>query len=169
MTPLVFTPAPLSAEAFAPFGAVLEADGKTGFDVNSDWAHQVDQNPGFAHSTGQALPAISIYRNRPRPWPVVIDEIERHPLSSQLFVPMTTARWLVVVMPDDAAGEPDTANVRAFLANRRQGICYRPGTWHSPLIGLDAESDFFTLMWSRNPTDDTDVLRPERDIQIRLD
>lgn len=169
MTLLVLNPAPLSAGAFAPFGAVLEADGKAGYDVNGAWAQQVDQEPGFSHLTGEALPATSIYRNRPRPLPVVIDEIERHPLSSQLFMPVTASRWLVVVVPDDAAGEPDTVNARAFLASERQGICYRPGTWHSPLIGLDAESDFFMLMWSRDPADDTDVRRPEHEIQVRLD
>lgn len=169
MTPFILNPTPLSTETFAPFGAVLEADGKAGFDVNSDWAYQVDQNPGFAHSTGQALPVTSIYRNRPRPLPVVIDEIERHPLSTQLFMPITASRWLIVVFSNDATGEPDTASARAFLANERQGICYRTGTWHSPLIGLDTKSDFFTLMWSRNPTEDTDVRPPEREIQVRLD
>ena len=169
MTTTVLTPTLLSASAFAPFGAVLEVGDKAGLDVNSSWADQIDQDPAFAHSTGQALPVASIYRNRPRPWPVVIDEIERHPLSSQLFMPMTASRWLVVVVPDDDAGEPGIAKARAFLANAHQGICYRPGTWHSPLIGLDAESEFFVLMWSRSPTDDTDVRQPEQAIQVRLD
>ncbi len=162
-------PVPLMAASFEPFGAVLEAGGKAGADVNSGWADQIDQNPAFAHSTGQALPAASIYRNRPRPLPVVIDELERHPLSSQLFMPMTATRWLVVVAPDDPAGEPDMAKVRAFLSDGRQGICYRPDTWHSPLVGLDAESEFFMLMWSRTPAEDTDLHRLEQAIQIRLD
>jgi ureidoglycolate lyase len=131
-------------------------------------ARQFDQTPAFAHTTAQAWPSAAIYRNRPRDVPVDIQELERHPFSCQLFVPMGTSRWLVMVAPDDAAGRPDVVRAQVFLATGRQGICYRPGVWHSPLLTLDAESDFFTLMWSRNPSDDTEVHLPDPPVQIRF-
>lgn len=84
-------------------------------------------------------------------------------------MPMGASRWLVAVAPDDAAGRPDVVLAQAFLASGRQGICYRPGVWHSPLLGLDEETDFFMLMWSRNPSDDTEVHLLDRLVQIRLE
>lgn len=169
MSPLILTPVPLSIAAFAPFGAVLEADGTNGVSVNSGWAWQFDQAPAFAHTTGQAWPSTAIYRNRPRDLPIDLQELERHPFSCQLFMPMGASRWLVAVAPDDAAGRPDVVLAQAFLASGRQGICYRPGVWHSPLLGLDEETDFFMLMWSRNPSDDTEVHLLDRLVQIRLE
>ena len=168
MASLTFTPVPLSAAAFAPYGAVLEADEPKGVSVNSGWARRFNQAPAFAHTTAQAWPSTAIYRSRPRDIPVEIKQLERHPFSCQLFVPMGASRWLVMVAPDDAAGRPDVVRAQVFLASGHQGICYRPAIWHSPLLALDAESDFFILMWSRNSSDDTEVHLPDPPVQIRF-
>ena len=88
-------------------------------------------------------PGVSIYRAEARPWPLPIGMLERHPLGSQLFMPLSGERFLVVVAP--AAAVPDRAAVRAFVTNGHQGVNYRRGTWHHPLIALAGPGEFLVI------------------------
>ncbi|HEU0224695.1 MAG TPA: ureidoglycolate lyase, partial [Steroidobacteraceae bacterium] len=85
---------------------------------------------------------VSLYRAEPRRWPLAIAMLERHPLGSQLVMPLSGEPFLVVVAPPGEV--PDRQAVRAFLTNGRQGVNYRRGTWHHPLIAL-AAGDFLVL------------------------
>jgi ureidoglycolate lyase len=51
--------------------------------------------------------------------------------------------YLVVVAPAGADGSPGAPE--AFLATGRQGVNYAAGTWHHPLISLEAECDFLVV------------------------
>jgi ureidoglycolate lyase len=68
--------------------------------------------------------------------------MERHPLSSQAFIPLSSTPFLVVVAP---AGELDLGTLKAFRSNGRQGINYRRGTWHHPLLALERISEFLIV------------------------
>jgi ureidoglycolate lyase len=95
---------------------------------------------------------------RTGPWTgdtVDVRLLERHPLSTQLFVPMTAGRWLVIVAPPGP--EPDVTAVRAFLVRPDQGVTYRPGVWHHPLIALDSAADFVCLVWEDGTAADCEV------------
>lgn len=69
--------------------------------------------------------------------------VERHPLGSQAFIPMQDRDWFVVVAASD--GTPDVSELRAFHANGRQGVNYRPGIWHHPLLVVRPDSDFLVV------------------------
>lgn len=138
---------PLTEEGFRPFGAIVTAPGGGGRAVNAGTATRHDLAGHFAHRTRAALPTLAIYRCRPQPMPVLVPLLERHPLSSQTFLPLGLARWLVVVAPTDPGGGPLVAGARAFLAEGGQGVSYAPGTWHSPLVALKREGAFAMLMW----------------------
>jgi ureidoglycolate lyase len=69
--------------------------------------------------------------------------MERHPLGSQAFVPLSGKPYLVVVAP--AGDPPDVAALRVFLARGDQGVNYAPGVWHHPLLALDAVCDFLVV------------------------
>ena len=78
---------------------------------------------------------------QPRPAPIEIALMERHPLGSQLFAPMQARPWLVVV-----CGDPrDASSYRAFRATGRQGVNYARNVWHHPLLVLDADSLFLVV------------------------
>ena len=130
---------PLTAAAFAPFGDVIEpASAKSAFPINAGTCmryHDV-ATVDVADQAGRTL--VSWCRAEPRALPFVVAVLERHPLGSQAFVPMTDAPYLVVV-----ASAPD-ARPRAFLACR-QGVNYAKGTWHHPLIALERVSDFLVI------------------------
>ena len=88
--------------------------------------------------------AISVTRCRtPTALPLRVDMVERHPLGSQAFVPLTPCRMVVVVAPP---GEGvNASDLRAFVTNGKQGINYHRGTWHMPLIAFDAGQEFLII------------------------
>ena len=60
--------------------------------------------------------------------------MERHPLASQAFIPMSGKPYLVVVAP---AGEPPgVEDLKVFIARGDQGVNYATGVWHHPLLAL---------------------------------
>ncbi len=69
--------------------------------------------------------------------------LERHPLSSQAFVPLSAARFLLVVAAPGESVLP--GGIRAFVSDGRQGVNYRRGVWHHPVLALDAETDFLVI------------------------
>ncbi|MDX6749398.1 ureidoglycolate lyase [Geminicoccaceae bacterium 1502E] len=156
---------PLAADAFAPFGAVIEAGGGPGIPVNAGTAVRLDQRAGFGHATGSALPILAVYRCQPQVPPLEVPLVERHPFSSQTFLPMGPGRYLVVVLPSLPGGAPDPAGAMAFLASGRQGVTYAASTWHSPMIALDRESDFAMLMWESG-SGDTEIFPLDRPLDV---
>lgn len=137
---------PLTAAAFAPYGDVLAEGGRAPILVNEGRAARYDGLAHLAHVTGAEKPVISLYKVAPSRSPFAAGVFERHPLSSQVFLPMADATFLVVVAPD-SAGRPDLARAEAFRPDHRTGIHYRAGIWHVPLVVFDAEAVFAMLMW----------------------
>ena len=131
---------PLTAEAFEPFGDVIEARGAFHpiNDGRCDRFHDLARLE-FGGPNGRAM--ISIGRSRPVRLPYAFDLLERHPLGSQCFVPLRPSPYLVIVAPDegDAPGRP-----RAFRAEG-QGVNYLKGVWHGVLAPLERESDFLIV------------------------
>ena len=132
----------LTAAAFAEFGEVVEASGDSGL-INGGMARQFGDLAGIDVAGEGGRPCVSIYRATPYPLPLPIRMLERHPLGSQFFMPLTGERFLVVVAP--AAAVPDRAAVRAFVTTGRQGVNYRRGTWHHPLIALAGTGEFLVI------------------------
>jgi len=129
---------PLTAEAFAEFGAVIAAEAACKvFAINQGTTQRYHALARVDLVGGHA--AISIARAQPFALPQTISMLERHPLGSQAFIPLNGTRWVVVV-----AASPE-ATPRAFLADRGQGVQYHRGTWHHPLIALDPGGDFLIV------------------------
>jgi ureidoglycolate lyase len=124
---------PLTADAFAPFGDVLDATGDFRL-INDGMCRRFHDRALLDFADGRA--GISIFDAQPRSLPYAFDLIERHPLGSQAFIPMTQDPFLVIV----AASPPDTP--RAFLTNGAQGISLHRGTWHGVLTPLHAPGLF---------------------------
>jgi len=122
---------PLTAEAFAPFGDVLDTNGAPDMVINEGFADRFHDRARLDFGEGRA--GISLFRARPRSLPYRLALLERHPLGSQAFIPMQAAPWLVTVAPDEN-GRPGTP--RAFIAAPGQAINYHRGTWHGVLTPL---------------------------------
>ena len=135
---------PLQAHAFAPFGDVIEpgaaASRRT---INEGFAERFDDLARLDTGRQGGHPVLSVFRARPRPLPLQLRLVERHLLGSQAFVPLRPQRFLVVVAP--AGPAPAPAHLRCFMASPGQGGNYGAGTWHHPLIALDAGGDFLVI------------------------
>lgn len=155
MKPLTLQAEPLGHDAFAPFGQVIQTDDCVQqFTINDgntqryhDLAH-LDPGPG-----GSMM--VSLFRGQPRQLPFIVTLMERHPLASQAFIPVSGQPWLVVVAP--AGNPPSASDLRLFLCAADQGVNYAPGVWHHPLLALNGVSDFIVL--DRNgPGENCDVI-----------
>ncbi len=135
---------PLTGAAFQAFGDVIEVPRGGGQTVNDGTAVRHDNIAALELTADGGRPALGLFRVRPQRLPLECRTLERHPLSSQAFVPVGDRRFLVVVAP--AGGdEPDAAATRAFVTDGRQGVNYRPGVWHHPVLALDGETDFVMM------------------------
>ena len=140
----------------APFGEVVAAGIGPGRSGNQGRARVWDRLSPLVNERPGAAPNLGVFRTGP--WPedsVDVRVLERHPRSTQVFVPMTASRYLVIVAPPTA--EPDLAGLRAFLVGPDQGVTYRPGVWHHPLIALDRAADFVCLVWEDGGPEDCDL------------
>jgi ureidoglycolate lyase len=133
-------PQPLTIAAFAPFGDVLDAAGTPDRMINAGLCARFHDRARIDIAEGRA--GLSVFHAVARSLPYAFDLVERHPLGSQAFVPMTQAPFLVIVAPDEN-GTPGTP--RAFLTNGAQGINLHRGTWHGVLTPLQAPGLFAVL------------------------
>ncbi|EZQ11943.1 ureidoglycolate lyase [Acinetobacter sp. Ver3] len=133
---------PLTSENFAPFGDVIACQGNDYFHIND--AHTERYHALVTTEIiGDAKAGISIFRNiQSTNIPFKISMLERHPHGSQAFIPMQGQKFLIVVAPVLNANQPDISNLQAFITNGSQGVNYRTGTWHHPLLTLESPSDF---------------------------
>ena len=134
MLPVTLAPEPLSRENFAPFGEVIECRGTeptpmngSRFALYSDLCRiDIDHGARIAVRIAKCLVATEL--------PLRVAVMERHPLGSQAFVPLTPAPMVLVVAPPGITFCP--RDLRAFVSDGAQGINYGRGTWHMPLIGF---------------------------------
>ena len=136
------TPEPLTTEAFALFGSVIEAgDDAVKLDINQGHAVRYDRLAEIDVADGGGKGVISLFRAKPL-GELVLRQFENHPLGSQTFFPLSGRPYLVAVAP---AGAFDAAGIRLFRAEGHQGVHYRKGVWHHFLLALDSESDFLVV------------------------
>jgi ureidoglycolate lyase len=133
-------PEPLTVAAFAPYGDVLDATGTPDRMINAGLCARFHDRARIDIADGRT--GLSVFDAVARSLPYAFDLVERHPLGSQAFVPMTQAPFLVIVAPDEH-GTPGTP--RAFLTNGAQGINLHRGTWHGVLTPLQAPGLFAVL------------------------
>ncbi|EMD37856.1 hypothetical protein CERSUDRAFT_105740 [Gelatoporia subvermispora B] len=163
---------PLTPEAFAPFGQVIQAYADPHAVPDPRRTRITGANQGTAvkfHKLALlaasyppevgATAGLSVYRCAPigvpprGEWPVKL--LERHPCTNQAFVPMGGRRagagdaleepgraYLVVVAKNGEDDRPDLGTMRAFVAEACQGIVYDTGIWHHPMAVLDKTIDF---------------------------
>lgn len=139
----VITARPLTAEAFAPFGDVIDKNARhQRIPINGGRARRLAPQ-GKAVATGDgAHVMLTVVEGDPYAFPLRLEMVERHPFGSQAFLPLSPAPFLVVVCPDQD-GVPGTPC--AFLTAPHQGVNYHRNTWHGVLTPLGAPQDFFVV------------------------
>lgn len=141
---------PLTSEAFAPFGYVIQSYPNT--DHVPKGLKVTDANFGSAKKYNHLSPIVgltpptgsknlkhkenfSVYRCTPTQSlgttaqeAFKVEVMERHEFTSQTFLPLGGGadRYLVIVALPGKDGKPDLKTLRAFTATSAQGFTYKP-------------------------------------------
>jgi ureidoglycolate lyase len=133
----------LTAATFAPFGEVIEIEGRASRLINAGTCRRFDDIAQIDVMQNGGQPLLSIFEADPRTLPLRVRVLERHPLSSQAFFPLEGRPFLIIVADDGAA--PIAQRIRAFLSSGSQGVNYRRNTWHHALVALHQVSRFLVV------------------------
>ena len=134
-------PIPLTKAGFALFGQVVEMEGARQSTINQGFAERFSDLAHIDVAAEGGSVHVSIVTANPRPTPIAVKLMERHPLGSQIFFPLQDRPWLVLVCLDPQ----DASSFRSFTATGRQGINYARNAWHHPLLVFDAGSRFLVI------------------------
>jgi ureidoglycolate lyase len=132
----------LTRAAFAEFGEVISAEGANHFPINNGTTERYHDLASIDVAESDGKPLVNLFRGQPRRLPFVVTTMERHPLGSQAFFPLSRSPYLIVVSP---RGDFQPEALRAFLANPEQGVNYGRGIWHHALIVLYEVSNFIVI------------------------
>jgi ureidoglycolate lyase len=127
---------PLTAAAFAPFGDVLNCAGDPDRIINAGLCGRFHDRAQVDVGNGRV--GISLFQSQLRQLPYQLDLIERHPLGSQAFIPMSMDAFLVVVAGADLVP-------LAFITAPGEGINFHRGTWHGVLTPLSGSGLFAVI------------------------
>ncbi|WP_281301554.1 MULTISPECIES: ureidoglycolate lyase [unclassified Iodidimonas] len=163
---IILMPRPLTPEAFAPYGDVMMVEtASEHFAINEGHTTRFHDLARLDLQRDGGHPLVSIFRSQPKALPLLLEVMERHPLGSQAFYPLSPRPYLVVVAPP---GGFDPAAVVAFLARPDQGVNYHAGTWHHYSLALDETSDFLVIDRG-GPGDNLDEVRLHPSLRIDFD
>ena len=119
---MLITPKTLTGEAFLPFGEVIEASAEVeNFAINDGYTQRYHNLAKVDVNTGGGQAAMSIFRSTPLSLPIKIEKMERHPLSSQAFMPLSGRHYLVVVAPPVAFAEDRLAGPDGEIKRKPTG------------------------------------------------
>jgi ureidoglycolate hydrolase len=121
---------PIDAAAFMSFGQLIppQAPGQGRQELFEE----------LQNERASARPRLSMATVEPKALPLTAVQMERHVHSSQVFVPVDSAGYLVVVAPHGADGMPDLGKIRAFPRAGRRGAKLSRRHLASSVVGARA-------------------------------
>jgi len=131
----------ITGEAFSPFGDLMDCAGQADRQIHlggGDWF--ADRAHMDFDAAGRA--GVSLVKARLRSLPFSLSMMERHPLGSQAFIPMSADPFLVIVAPDEG-GKPGMPV--AFETDPGQAINYNRNVWHGVLTPLYGSGQFAVI------------------------
>jgi len=163
---ILVKPKRLTCQSFAIYGDVIEITEQTKyFDINDGHTKRYHDLATIDVSNQKGRSLINIFRSQPLATPIILKSMERHPLSSQAFIPKGNQPYLVVVAP---AGSFDESAIEVFMATAKQGVNYKAGTWHHYCLALNKVSDFIVIDRG-GEGENCDTVELDTVIQVELD
>lgn len=150
---------PLEIAAFAPYGVVIDANGRASEAINEGTTQRYPDLASLDLRAPGRDPVLGIYVAQARRFPLRIARLERHRQASQVFVPLGNQRFVVVVAP--GADAPRWDGIAAFITAPGQGVSLKRGCWHHGLVAL-GDGDRFAVIEGGDYRQDTEeVAAPE--------
>ena len=139
---MIVKPKNITKENFAVFGDLISSDSIEPMNINEGYAKRFDNLANINTSQNKGETIISIFSALKRSFPMKINMMEKHPLSSQAFIPMKETIFLSFVAPPGDA--PEINKIQSFIIPPKMGINYKPGIWHFPLISTE-DTNFLVI------------------------
>lgn len=147
--PIVVHAKPISAEAFAAYGDLLE---RPMSGTRQNFAAVVENRRSNARAN------LALVRCEPLAAGTLITALERHPFSTQFFAPLDAEAYLVVVANDTGQERPNLATIAAFRVGPHQAISYHLGTWHAGMATLGGPGTFAMMIHEDGSAGDCEVV-----------
>lgn len=138
---------------FRPYGHLVAPGNDAPIPANAGTARRHDITPFETDTRPGSRLIASLFETAPQALPLTVRLMERHAFSQQAIVAMRGERFVLAVALDDGEGHPDLATLRAF-AFAGGGVVYGRGVWHTPIIGLAGEGQFFVQSWQAGTAED---------------
>ena len=129
---IIIKPKKITHKNFKKFGDVISTKKVKPTNINNGYAKKFANLCKINTSLKKGNTIMNIFSAKKRKFPINIKMMEKHPLGSQAFIPMSEAIFLVFVAPKGK--KPNTKKIESFIVPKQTGINYKPGIWHFPLI-----------------------------------
>ena len=129
---IIIKPKKITYKNFKTFGDLISTRKVKPMDINNGYAKRFDNLCRINTSSKKGNTIMSIFSAKKRKFPMNIKMMEKHPLGSQAFIPMSETTFLVFVAPKSK--KPNIKKIKSFIVPKQTGINYKPGIWHFPLI-----------------------------------
>lgn len=150
----------MDAGRFAHFGQVFACP-----PLGETDRHVIDE---LQNLRSTARPRLSFITVAPTKLPLEATMLERHIYSSQAFVPLDCAGYLVAVAPKRPNGLPDIEALTLFRVPHDVAINYRPDIWHHPITVLDRAARFQVLTFIDGTSDDQEIVKLPPGVMFEL-
>ena len=131
----IIKPVKISRSNFSSYGDLISTDDINPMNINEGYAKRFDNLANLDTSKDSGKTIVSIFSALKRTFPMKIHMMEKHPLSTQAFIPMKETTFLAFVAPSGESPEID--KIQSYIIPPKMGINYKPGTWHFPLISTE--------------------------------
>ena len=129
---IIIKPKKITRKNFKKFGDLISTKKIKPININNGYAKRFNNLCRINTSSKKGNTIMSIFSAKKRKFPMKIVMMEKHPLGSQAFIPMSETKFLVFVAPKGK--KPNTKKIESFIVPKQAGINYKPGIWHFPLI-----------------------------------
>ena len=132
----------ISKENFSLYGDLITTRNKISKDINQNTTQSFFDLANIEILGEDNKVRLNIFNAKKRIFPLSIDMLEMHPLSSQVFLPLIKVDFIVLVAPSDI--KPDLSKIEIFKISNGDGINFNTGVWHFPLISIQ-DAQFITI------------------------
>ena len=129
---IIIKPKKITRKNFKRFGELICTKKIRPININNGYAKRFDNLCKINTSSKKGNTIVSIFSAKKRRFPMNIKMMEKHPLGSQAFIPMNETKFFVFVAP--RGKKPNINRIESFIVPKQNGINYKPGVWHFPLI-----------------------------------
>ena len=132
----------ITKDNFALYGDVITIKDKSSEVINNNTTQSFFDLANIEILGEDNNARLNIFNAKKRIFPLDIDMLEKHPLSSQVFLPMSATDFITLVTPINI--KPDINKIECFKVSNGDGINFKSHIWHFPLISIQ-DAKFITI------------------------